>query len=133
MARILISSGSEWEKLCGYSRAVRVGDLVEVSGTVAVNEQNEVVGQDCYTQTKFILEKISKALEEAGSCMNDVIRTRMYTTDISKFETISKAHAEVFRVIRPACTLVEVNKLVRKEFLMEIEVTAVICKLDSKK
>lgn len=126
MARQLISSGSEWEKTTGYSRAVRVGNLIEVSGTVALNEKNEVVGEDQYTQAKFIFDKISKALQDAGGNLKDVIRTRMYSTDISQFEAVSKAHGEVFRDIRPVCTLVEVSALVRKEFLIEIEVTAII-------
>jgi enamine deaminase RidA (YjgF/YER057c/UK114 family) len=124
--RQLISSGSEWEKTCGYSRAIRVGNLIEVAGTVALNDKNEVVGSDHYTQTKFIFEKISNALKETGCDMKDVIRTRMYTTDISQFQNITKAHGEIFRDIRPVCTLVEVSGLVRKEFLIEIEVTAIV-------
>lgn len=126
MSKLLVSTGSEWEKAAGYSRAVRVGNIVEVAGTVAVNSEGEVVGTDNYSQSKFILEKIASALKEAGSKIEDVVRTRMYTTDISQFEGIIKAHGETFRDIRPASTLLEVSNLVKKEFLVEIEVTAII-------
>jgi enamine deaminase RidA (YjgF/YER057c/UK114 family) len=126
MSRQIFSSGSTWEKFAGYSRAVRVGNIIEVSGTVAINEKGELVGSDPYSQTKFILEKIGTALKNAGTCFEDVVRTRIFTTDISFFEEITKAHGEIFKDIRPACTLVEISGLVKKEFLVEIEASAII-------
>ena len=126
MERKIYSSGTKWEEICGYSRAVRVGNIIEIAGTVAVNEKNEIIGTDFYTQTKFILDKIGKALEEAGASLSDVTRTRMFTTDITQFEQVSKAHGEVFKQIRPVCTLVEVSRLVQPELLIEIEASAII-------
>ncbi|HMT29418.1 MAG TPA: RidA family protein [Bacteroidia bacterium] len=125
MNRINISSGSPWEDVVGYSRAVRIGNVVEVSGTTAV-ENGAVVGiHDYYLQTKFILEKISKALIETGCGMKDVIRTRIYVCDISKWEDVAKAHAEFFKDIKPAATMVEVSSLIAPELLVEIEVSAI--------
>ena len=125
MKRINISSGSPWEDVVGYSRAVRIGNIVEVSGTTAV-ENGAVIGiHDYYTQTKFILEKIEKALKEAGSEMNDVVRTRIYVCDISKWEEVARAHSEFFKEIKPAATMVEVSKLIAPEILVEIEVSAI--------
>ncbi|MDM8520840.1 RidA family protein [Anaerolineales bacterium HSG6] len=122
-----ISSGTPWEPLVGYSRAVRLGNLVEVAGTTAVDETGEVVGvDDPYTQTRFIITKIEKALVVAGVTLQDVVRTRMYVTDISQWESIGRAHGEFFSEIRPASTMVEVSALVDPKHLVEIEVTAVI-------
>ena len=121
-----ISSGTIWENQVGYSRAVRIGNVVEVSGTTAV-EGDKIIGKgDLYIQTKFILQKIEKALQEAGAEMSDVIRTRMYVTDISKWEEAGKAHAEFFHTIKPATTMIEVVQLIDPELLIEIEVSAVI-------
>lgn len=125
--RINISSGAKWEDIVGYSRAVRVGNIVEVAGTTAVDERGEVVGwNDPYVQTKYILQKIEKALSEAGASLNDVTRTRMFVTDISKWEEIGRAHGEFFRESKPAASMIEVKGLINPELLIEIEVTAVI-------
>ena len=125
--RLTISSGTRWEEVAGYSRAVRVGKIVEVAGTTAVDENNQVVGaDDPYQQTRFILAKIEKALASAGATMEDVVRTRMFVTEISRWEEIARAHGEVFREIKPASTMVEVNRLISPELLVEIEASAVI-------
>ena len=126
MQRQLISSGTKWESIVGYSRALRVGNLVFVAGTTATDENNQVVGTDVYTQTRFILQKIERALKEAGASMADVVRTRTFTTDISQWEEFGRAHGEFFRDVRPVSTLVEVKALVSPEHLVEIEIDAVI-------
>lgn len=120
-----IPSGAPWEDIIGYSRAVRIGNVVEVSGTVAVNE-NGVVGKgDYYEQTRYILQKIDGVLARAGCTLKDVIRTRMYVTDISQWEAIGRAHGEFFRDIKPAASMIEVKGFIEPEYLVEIEVTAV--------
>jgi enamine deaminase RidA (YjgF/YER057c/UK114 family) len=125
--RLNISSGAKWEDIVGYSRAVRIGNVVEVAGTTAVDAEGNIVAPgDPYAQTRFILGKIAKALHDAGATMQDVIRTRMYVVDISQWEQIGRAHGEVFREIKPAATMVEVKALISPELLVEIEVTAVI-------
>jgi len=124
--RKLISSGSNWENIVGYSRAVKVGNLVEVSGTTAVDGDKIVGKGDVYEQTVFILEKIKKILQEAGSSLEDVVRTRMFVTDISKWQEVGKAHALFFKNIKPVTSMIEVSSLIDKELLVEIEVTAVI-------
>jgi len=125
--RINISSGAKWEDIVGYSRAVRVGNMIEVAGTTAVDERSEIVGvNNPYEQTKYILAKIESALIEAGASMKDVVRTRMFVTDISKWEEIGKAHGEFFKEIKPAASMVEVKGLINPELLVEIEVTAVL-------
>ncbi len=125
--RIKISSGAKWEDIVGYSRAVRVGNIIEVAGTTAVDEQGEIVGlNNPYEQTKYILAKIEKALIEAGASMKDVVRTRMFVTDISKWEEIGKAHGEFFRAIKPAASMIEVKGLINPDLLVEIEVTAIV-------
>ena len=122
-----ISSGTKWETIVGYSRAVRVGNIVEVSGTTAVDGDTIVGKDDVYEQAKFIFQKIEKALKEAGAEMSDVTRTRMYVTDIDlQWEQVAKAHAEFFFEIKPVTTMVEVNKLINPDLLVEIEVTAVV-------
>lgn len=127
MDRINYSSGAKWEAIVGYSRAVRVGNTVEVTGTVAVDDQSRLQGGDsAYEQTRFILEKISAILEKAGAGMKDVVRTRMFVTDISRWEEFGKAHGEFFGEIRPCTTMVEVSKLIAPEYLIEIEATAII-------
>jgi len=125
--RTNISSGAKWEDIVGYSRAVKVGNLVEVAGTTAVNEAGEVVGKgDVYAQTKFIFEKIEQALITAGATMENVVRTRLFVTDISQWEAVGKAHGEFFKTIKPASTMLEISGLVDSDMLIEIEVTAVI-------
>jgi enamine deaminase RidA (YjgF/YER057c/UK114 family) len=125
--RLNISSGTKWEEIAGYSRAVRLGNMVFIAGTTAIDENGELVGvDDPEEQTRFILAKIERALIAAGSGMQDVVRTVMYVRDIRQWEEISKAHGQVFREIRPAATMVEVRSLILPEMLVEIEVTAVI-------
>jgi enamine deaminase RidA (YjgF/YER057c/UK114 family) len=127
MKRNNYSSGAKWEKIVGYSRAVRVGDTIEVTGTVAVDEDNQVVGkEDAYAQTKFIIAKIEKVLKLAGSSLKDVVRTRMFVTDITRWEEYGKAHGEFFNSIKPCTTMVEVKGLIAPEYLVEIEATAII-------
>ena len=122
----LISSGAKWEDIVGYSRAVRVGNIIEVAGTTAVKD-GEIVGKgDMYAQTKCIFEIIEKALQEAGASMQDVVRTRMYVTDISRWEEVGKAHGEFFKTIKPASTMLEISGLVSPDMLVEIEVTAIL-------
>ena len=119
--RINISSGVMWESKVGYSRAVKIGNIIAVSGTTAIIN-GEVKGEnDYYIQTKTILEKIRTALIEAGAGMEDVIRTRIYVKDISNWEAVGKAHSEFFGKIRPASTMVEISSLVDKKMLVEIE------------
>ena len=125
--RMNISSGAKWEDIVGYSRAVRVGNTVEVAGTTAVDEQGNVVGlNNAYEQTRFSLGKIEKALTAAGASLKDVVRTRMFVTDISKWEEIGRAHGEFFRTIKPAASMIEVKGLISPELLVEIEVTAIL-------
>lgn len=125
--RLNISSGAKWEDIVGYSRAVKVGNIIEVAGTTAVDERGEIVGlNNPYEQTKYILAKIESALIEAGASMKDVVRTRMFVTDISKWEEIGKAHGEFFKEIKPAASMIEVKGLINPELLVEIEITAVI-------
>lgn len=126
MKRKNISSNTKWEDIVGYSRAVRIGNIIEVAGTTAVDGDTIVGGNNAYEQTKFIFSKIEKALTQAGVSMKDVIRTRMFVTDISKWEEIGKAHGEVFKDIKPATTMVEVKALIDSKLLVEIEVTAII-------
>lgn len=122
-----ISSGAKWEDIVGYSRAVRIGNVVEVAGTTAVSESGEVVGIDNpYEQTHFILGKIEKALLAAGATMQDVVRTRLFVTNINQWQEIGRAHGEWFKAVKPAATMVEVSALISPELLVEIEVTAVI-------
>lgn len=122
----LLSSGTPWENIVGYSRAVKVGNMIEISGTTAVDGETIVGKGDIYVQSIFIFQKIERILIEAGSRLQDVVRTRMYVTDISKWKEVGKAHAFFFKEIKPATTMVEVSKLIDKELLIEIEVTAVI-------
>lgn len=126
MKRINISSGAKWEDIVGYSRAVRIGNIVEVSGTAPVEGDKIIAVGDPYTQTKFCLQKIEKALIEVGASLNDVVRTRMFVTDISLWEEYGKAHGDFFRDIKPVTSMVEVKALIDPEMLVEIEATAII-------
>ena len=127
MQKTLYSSGAKWESIVGYSRAVKVGNTIEVTGTVAVNDQNELVGgNDAYEQTRFIIQKIASVLERAGASLKDVVRTRMFVTDISRWEEYGRAHGEFFASIRPCTSMIEVKGLIAPEYLIEIEATAII-------
>ncbi|MHB1862242.1 MAG: RidA family protein [Gemmatimonadaceae bacterium] len=127
MTRQLISSGTSWEKLYGYSRAVRQGNAVYVAGTAAVDDAGHVVGEgDPYRQARFIYDKIAKALAQAGASMNDVVRVRTFVTDISWWTEVARAQGEVFADIRPAATLVQVSALVDPKLLVEIEADAIL-------
>jgi enamine deaminase RidA (YjgF/YER057c/UK114 family) len=122
-----ISSDAKWEPLVGYSRAVRIGNIVAVSGTTSTGPNGELLhAGNAYLQTKQALENIASALSKVGCTMKDVIRTRIYVTDITKWEEIGRAHGEVFGEIRPATTMVEVRNLIDPALLVEIEADAVI-------
>jgi len=126
MERTNFSSGAPWENKVGYSRAVRAGNVIEVSGTVAA-DGDKVKGEgDAYVQTKFILARIEAVLQAAGASLHDVVRTRIFVTDISKWEEIGRAHGEFFASIKPATTMVEVSRLIDPRFMVEIEATAVV-------
>lgn len=125
--RTNFASGAPWEDIVGYSRAVRVGNVIEVTGTVAVDNNGTIVGKgNPYEQTKFIIQKIEKVLHRAGATLNDVVRTRMFVTDISKWELYGKAHGEFFGTIKPCTTMVEVSRLISPDYLIEIEATAIV-------
>ena len=124
-----ISSGAPWESIVGYSRAVRIGNHIWVSGTTATDENGKIVGVgDAAAQTRYALQKIGRALEEAGVTFADVVRTRTFVTDISQWEAIGRVHGEYFGDIRPAATMVEVSKLIDPDHLVEIEVDAFVSK-----
>ena len=126
MERINYSSGSKWEDIIGYSRAVKVGNVIEVTGTVASGEDGKVVGDDAYAQTKYIYQKIEAVLKRGGAGMKDVVRVRMFVTDISRWQEYGRAHSEFFKDIKPCNTMVEVKALIEPEYLIEIEATAII-------
>jgi len=120
-----ISSGAHWESIVGYSRAVRIGNHIWVAGTTATDENGNVFGRnDPAAQTRYVLQKIGRALEEAGASFADVVRTRTFVTDISQWEVIGRVHGEVFGAIFPAATMVEVSRLIDSAHLVEIEVDA---------
>lgn len=126
MNRTNISSGTPWESIVGYSRAVRVGPYVYVAGTSAADSNGDIVGaDDPYSQAIYIINKIEKALQDAGAELKDVVRTRIYVTDVTDWDEVARAHGELFGQIRPAATLVEVSSLLEPEMLVEIEADAI--------
>ncbi len=127
MERLRYSSGAKWEPIVGYSRAVRVGNQVFVSGTTATNEAGEIVGiGDAYTQTLQVIQNLERALQALGATLADVVRTRMFVTDIARWEEYSRAHGEFFHEIRPCTAMVEVHRLIDERMLIEIEADAVV-------
>ncbi len=127
MKRQIVSSGTRWESLVGYSRAVRVGQWVSVAGTTAASERGGAVGgDDIVEQTREALRRIELALEQVGARLEDVVRTRMFVTDISRWEAVGRAHGEVFAKIRPAASMVQVSQLIDPALLVEIEADAVV-------
>lgn len=126
MERKNILTGSPWEDKMGYCRAVRIGNIIEVSGTVAIVDGEKVKADDAYAQTLNILERVEKVLEDLNASMKDVIRTRIFTTDITTFEAVATAHSTFFKDIKPTTGFYEISKLVAQEYLVEIEFTAVV-------
>jgi len=127
MTRQNISSGSEWEGKVGYSRAARRGNIIEVSGTVATDNSGELIGEgNEYLQTKFILMRLENTLSQLGASLSDVVRTRIFCTNIKNWQEIGRAHNEFFGDIRPATSMVEVSALIHEKYLVEIEATAVL-------
>src|SRR6478609_6492974 len=126
MKRENILTGSPWEDKMGYCRAVRIGNIIEVSGTVAIVDGEKVKADDAYAQTLNILERVEKVLEDLNVGIKDVIRTRIFTTDVSTFEEVARAHSAFFKDVKPTTGFYEISKLVAPEYLVEIEFTAVV-------
>lgn len=128
-SRTNYSSGGKWEDIVGYSRAVKVGNIIEVSGTVASDDTGNVVGEnDAYMQTQFAISKIQRALEQAGASLSDVVRTRLFITDVGRWDEYIKAHREAFADIKPCCSVIEIKALVGPDYLVEVEATAIMDK-----
>jgi enamine deaminase RidA (YjgF/YER057c/UK114 family) len=119
------TTGAPWEDIVGYCRAVQIGNQLEISGTVAAGDDGVVGKGDPYAQTKFIIQKLERVLTQAGFSLKDVVRTRMFVTDISRWEEVGRAHGEFFKEIKPATAMVEVSNLIEKDYMVEIEMTAI--------
>lgn len=119
-------TGAKWEDIIGYSRAVKVGNIIEVTGTVAADENGIVGKDDAYEQTKFIIKKIEAVLQRAGASLEDVVRTRMFVTDVTRWEEYGRAHGEAFGKIKPCTTMIGVAALIEPGYLIEIEATAIV-------
>lgn len=124
--RIRIYTNAKWEDQIGYSRAVKAGSTIEVSGTSAIDRDRIIAPGDAYQQTRFIIQKIERAINEAGGSLKDVVRTRIYVTNIRDWEAVGRAHGEFFKDIKPATTMVEVTSLIDPNFVVEIEATAIL-------
>jgi enamine deaminase RidA (YjgF/YER057c/UK114 family) len=124
--RIRVNTNAKWENQIGYSRAIKAGNVIEVSGTSAIDRDRIIAPGDPYQQTRFIIQKIERAINEAGGSLKDVVRTRIYVTNIRDWEAVGRAHGEFFKDIKPATTMVEVTSLIDPNFVVEIEATAIL-------
>jgi enamine deaminase RidA (YjgF/YER057c/UK114 family) len=124
--RIRVNTNAKWENQIGYSRAIKAGRTIEVSGTSAIDRDRIIAPGDPYQQTRFIIQKIERAINEAGGSLKDVVRTRIYVTNIKDWGAVGRAHGEFFKDIKPATTMVEVTSLIDPNFVVEIEATAIL-------